>query len=74
MKASGYVNNAAVAAPKSDPVFLQVKAGMTVIVTDTDSAWRIAEMSWVDSCTRNDRHPILVQAADLHTEFANEIN
>ena len=26
----------AVAAPKSDPVFLHVKAGITVIVTDTE--------------------------------------
>ena len=32
----------AVAAPKTDPVFLHVKSGMTVIVTDTDGAWRMA--------------------------------
>ena len=34
----------AVAAPKSDPVFLHVKAGMTVIVTDTEGAWRMADV------------------------------
>ena len=27
-----------ISAPKSDPVFLHVKSGMTVIVTDTDGA------------------------------------
>ena len=45
----------AVAAPKSDPVFLHVKAGMTVIVTDTDGAWRMglsdAGRFWIYSCT-----------------------
>ena len=32
-----------VSAPTSDPVFLHVKSGMTVIVTDTDGAWRMAD-------------------------------
>ena len=44
---------AAVAAPKSDPVFLHVKAGMTVIVTDTEGAWRMADVIWVDGGARN---------------------
>ena len=44
----------AVAAPKSDPVFLHVKAGMTVIVTDTEGAWRMADVDsgvirWVNA-------------------------
>ena len=43
----------AVAAPKSDPVFLHVKAGMTVIVTDTEGAWRMADVIWVDGGARN---------------------
>ena len=38
----------AVAAPKTDPVFLHVKLGMTVIVTDTEGAWRMADVIWVD--------------------------
>ena len=42
----------AVAAPKSDPVFLHVKAGITVIVTDTEGAWRMADVIWVD-CARS---------------------
>ena len=43
----------AVAAPKSDPVFLHVKAGMTVIVTGTEGAWRMADVIWVDGGARN---------------------
>ena len=38
-----------VSAPTSDPVFLHVKSGMTVIVTDTDGAWRMADVIWVDA-------------------------
>ena len=34
----------AVAAPKTDPVFLNVKTGMTVIVADSDGAWRMADV------------------------------
>ena len=36
-----------VAAPKADPVFLHVKAGMTVIVDD-GSDWRMADVIWVE--------------------------
>jgi len=43
----------AVAAPKSDPVFLHVKAGMTVIVTDTEGTWRMADVIWGDGGARN---------------------
>ena len=34
-----------VAAPKADPVFLHVRAGMTVIVDD-GSDWRMADVIW----------------------------
>ena len=43
----------AVAAPRSDPVFLHVKPGMTVIVTDTEVAWRMADVIWLDGGARN---------------------
>ena len=44
----------AVASPKSDPVFLHVTAGMTVIVTDTEGAWRMADVdtgviNWINA-------------------------
>ena len=38
----------AVAAPQSDSVFLHVRPGMTVIVTDTEGAWRMTDVIWVD--------------------------
>ena len=41
-----------VAAPKADPVFLHVRAGMTVIVDD-GSDWRMADVIWVDGGARN---------------------
>ena len=45
--------------PKSDPVFLRVKSGMTVIVTDTNGAWRMADVIRVDGCARNPNIPTL---------------
>ena len=56
----------AVAAPKSDPVFLHVKSGMTVIVTDTEGAWRMADVIWVDG-VENPKVPTLFQVADVDT-------
>ena len=56
----------AVAVPKSDPVFLHVKAGMTVIVADTDSSWRMADVIWVDGAARNPKVPTLFQVAEGH--------
>ena len=60
-----------VSAPKSDPVFLHVKSGMTVIVTDTDGAWRMADVIWVDGGARNPKTPTLLQVADVDTGIIN---
>ena len=60
-----------VSAPKSDPVFLHVKSGMAVIVTDTDGAWRMADVIWVDGGARNPKVPTLFQVADVDTGFIN---
>ena len=45
-----------IATPKTEPVFLPVRAGMTVIVEDGDD-WRMADMIWVDggACKRRFR-------------------
>ena len=63
-----------VAMPKSDPVFLHVKSGMTVIVTDTDGAWRMADVIWVDGGARNPKGPTLFQVADVDTDVINWVN
>ena len=64
----------ALAAPKSDPVFLHVKAGMTVIVTYKEGAWRMADVIWVDGGARNPKVPTLFQVADVDTGVINWIN
>ena len=48
-----------VAAPKADPVFLHVRAGMTVIVDD-GSDWRMADVIWVDTGAINSVNADLV--------------
>ena len=63
-----------ISAPKSDPVFLHVKSAMTVIVTDTDGAWRIADVIWVDAGARNPKTPTLFQVAVVDTGVINWVN
>ena len=63
----------AVAAPKSDPVFLHVKPGMTVIVED-GSDWRMADVIWVDGGARNPKVLTLFQVADVDTGTINWVN
>ena len=64
----------AVAAPKSDLVFLHVKSGMTVIVADTGGAWRMADLIWVDGGARNPKVLTLFQVAEVDTGVINWIN
>ena len=63
----------AVAAPKSDPVLLHVKPGMTLIVED-GSSWRMADVIWVDGGARNPKVPTLFQVADVDTGTINWVN
>ncbi len=63
-----------ISAPKSDPVFLHVKSEMTVIVTDTDGAWRMANAIWVDGGARNPNTSTLFQVADVDTGVINWVN
>ena len=62
-----------VSAPKADPVFLHVRAGMTVIVDD-GSDWRMADVIWVDGGARNPKVPTLFQVADVDTGVINWVN
>ena len=64
----------AVAAPKSDPIFLQVKTGDPVVITDSDGAWRMADVIWVDGGARNPKVPTLFQVADVDTGVINWVN
>ena len=49
---------------RADLVFLQVKAGMTVIVAN-GSDWRMADVIWVDGGARNPKVPTLFQVVDV---------
>ena len=64
----------AVAAPNSDPVFLHIKARMTVIITDTEGAWRLADVIWVDGGARNPKVPTLCQVADVDSGVIDWVN
>ena len=53
---------------KSAPVFLSVKAGMTVICGSTDADdWWMADVIHVDGGARDPRVPTLFQVADVDT-------
>ena len=56
-----------ISTPKADPVFLHVKAGMTVIVTDKYEAWGMEDVIWVVGGARNPKVSTLFQAADVDT-------
>ena len=49
-------HSSGVEAPKAEPVFLHVRAGMTVIVED-GSDWWMADVIWVDGGARTPRCP-----------------
>ena len=52
--------------PKSDPIFLHVQAGMTVIVgNDESDDWWMADVIHVDGGARNPKVPTLFQVADV---------
>ena len=63
----------AVAAPKSDPVFLHVKAGMTVIVEENGDWW-MGDVVFVEGGARNTKVPTLFQVANVDTGVIRWIN
>ena len=60
-------------APKSDPVFLHVKAGMTVIV-QRGGDWRMADVIHVIGSVRSPRVPRFFQVAGVSTGVINWVN
>ena len=61
----------AVAAPKSDSVFLHVKPGMTVIVNAKQVAPLMTDVIWVDGGARSPKGPTLFQMAGVDTGVIN---
>ena len=54
--------------------FPDVKAGMTVIVTETVGAWWMADVIWVDGGARNPKVSTLFQVDDADTGIINWVN
>ena len=50
------------------------QVGYDLIVTDTDGAWRMADVIWVDGGARNPKTPTLFQVADVYTGVINWVN
>ena len=65
--------SSAVGAPESDPVFLHVKAGMTVIVQRGGNR-RMADVIHFIGSVRNPRVPRFFQVADVSTGVINWVN
>ena len=52
--------------PSRDPLFLHVKAGMTVIVEENGDWW-MADVIHVIGSVKNPKHPSSFQVADVET-------
>ena len=65
--------SSAVGALESDPIFLHVKAGMTVIVEKSGN-WRMDDVIHVIGSVRSPRDPWFFQVADVSTGVINWIN
>ena len=59
------------APPKPDPVFLHVKAGMSVIVKNTDETWRKADVIHIIGGIKDPKVPTLLQVAYVNTGVIN---
>lgn len=74
--------SAAIPIKPSDPLFLSVRAGMTVIVQHLpavgqpfmDDQWWMADVIHVDGGARNPKVPTLFQVADLDSGVIRWIN
>ena len=59
------------APPKPDPHFLHVKAGMSVIIKNTDETLRKADVILVIGGIRDPKVPTLLQVAFVNTGVIN---
>ena len=59
--------------PSDHPVFFDVKAGITVVVTEADSWW-MGEILHVDGGARAPKTPTLFQIADIDSGVVRWVN
>ena len=63
-----------VSTPKTDPVFLHVKAGMAVIIKNTDGTWRMADVVNVIGSGKNPKVPKFFQVTYVDNHITNWVN
>ena len=56
---------------KKDPVFLHVKAGMAVIINNTDGTWRMADVVNVIGSAKNPKIPEFFQVTYVDNHVTN---
>ncbi len=66
-------SSAATRYPKENPLFLSVKAGMTVVVTEEDSWW-MGDVLFKEGGARNPKVPTLFQIACIDTGMIRWVN
>ena len=66
-------SSAATRYPKENPLFLSVKAGMTVVVTEENSWW-MGDVLFKEGGARNPKVPTLFQIACIDTGMIRWVN
>ena len=59
---------------KTDPVFLHVKAGMAVIIKNTDETWRMADVVNVIGSAKNPKIPEFFQVIYVDNHVTNWVS
>ena len=57
--------------PSRDPVFLHVKAGMSVIIKNTDDTWRMADVTQVIGSAKSPKVPVFFQVTYVDNHVTN---
>ena len=60
--------------PSRDPVFLHVKAGMSVIIKNTDGTWRMADVTQVIGSAKSPKVPVFFQVTYVDNHVTNWVN
>ena len=66
---TGHVST--VAAPNPDPIFHHVKAGMSVIIKNTDETWHIADVIHVINRANSPKIPLFFQVIYVDNHVSN---
>ena len=59
---------------KTDPVFLHDKAGMAVIIKNTDGTWRMADVVNIIGSAKNPKIPKFFQVTYVDNHVTNWVN